>query len=391
MSNKFSLLNSTAAEYDYIIAGQGCAGLSLAIQLSRSGLPFRNVLIIDKEIKNKNDRTWCFWTKEEKAWYEPAVSRSWNKFKFTAPGFEKEFTLHPYIYKFIRGIDFYTLCIDELKKDTRFHFLNSDILDLKSEANYAVITCSSGSYRSSYIFNSAFRTQFLKPKHINYVQHFLGWLIEADAPCFDADCPTFMDFNTEQENDFRFFYVIPYSANKALVEYTGFSLKPISEEEYERKLREYLAHNFPSVSYRLLEKEKGLIPMAESPFVNPFGDRVINIGTAGGQNKVSTGYAFYFIQKHSAALIAWLKSGAKPSRVPDKKSRFRFYDSVLLQVLHSKKEEGRLVFRRLFEKNKTAALLAFLNEDSGITSELRLFLTVKKSLFLPALLKKIFR
>lgn len=56
---------SSLIKYDYIIAGMGCAGLSMAVQLSQSSLPFSKVLLVDKESKNENDRSWCFWQKKE--------------------------------------------------------------------------------------------------------------------------------------------------------------------------------------------------------------------------------------------------------------------------------------------------------------------------------------
>ncbi|HPE33329.1 MAG TPA: NAD(P)-binding protein [Bacteroidales bacterium] len=47
-------------KYDLIIAGGGAAGLSLAFYLSRSVLNKLQVLIIDKDRKDKNYRTWGF-------------------------------------------------------------------------------------------------------------------------------------------------------------------------------------------------------------------------------------------------------------------------------------------------------------------------------------------
>ena len=52
-------------EYDYIIAGAGCAGLSLLMRMN--GDPFfadKKILVVDAAGKNQNDRTWCFWEKE---------------------------------------------------------------------------------------------------------------------------------------------------------------------------------------------------------------------------------------------------------------------------------------------------------------------------------------
>ena len=45
-------------KYDFIIAGSGCAGLSLLYKiLLEPTLQNKSILIIDKDIKNTNDRT----------------------------------------------------------------------------------------------------------------------------------------------------------------------------------------------------------------------------------------------------------------------------------------------------------------------------------------------
>ena len=51
--------------YDYIIAGGGCAGLSLAWQLLHSPLRDRTILIVDRDDKDQNDRTWAFWSETD--------------------------------------------------------------------------------------------------------------------------------------------------------------------------------------------------------------------------------------------------------------------------------------------------------------------------------------
>jgi|GEM_PF-4274895 len=48
--------------YDFIIAGGGAAGLSLAYYLTMSPLSGSRVLVVDGAKKDANDRTWCFWS-----------------------------------------------------------------------------------------------------------------------------------------------------------------------------------------------------------------------------------------------------------------------------------------------------------------------------------------
>ena len=49
--------------YNFILAGGGAAGLSLAVQLASSPLKDQSILIIDRDRKQANDRTWCFWAR----------------------------------------------------------------------------------------------------------------------------------------------------------------------------------------------------------------------------------------------------------------------------------------------------------------------------------------
>jgi lycopene beta-cyclase len=375
-------------KYNFIIAGMGCAGLSMAIQLKQSSVEFNKVLLIDKEPKDKNDRTWCFWTKEKTNWFNPIVFRRWENFTFKSHAFKKSFLLSPYNYLMIRGIDFYTYCLNELKNDSRFEIIYSDIKKISSTNTEAFIETKNNTYCADYLFNSAVLSQNKKPHHINYVQHFKGWVVETDANSFNETSPVFMDFDTEQHNDCRFFYVIPFAKNKALVEYTGFSKNKLPDTDYEAALKNYLKNKLNISAYTIIETETGEIPMMESEFVNPFGNRVINIGTAAGSSKPSTGYTFYFIQRNLKIIISQLEKN-KTIKAVKRKFRFSFYDKILLDVLDKKNILASEIFTRLFQKNKTTNLLSFLNEESSIIQDLSIMNSVPKIEFSRAAFSKL--
>lgn len=374
--------------FDYIIAGTGCAGLSMALQLKKSGINFSKVLLIDKDLKNKNDRTWCFWTKEKDNWFDDLVFRKWNNFHFKSNTFEKTFDISPYQYMMIKGVDFYNHCITELKKDPRFEFVTDEIKSISSENNTGILKTETVNYHAPYIFNSAFRNQKIKSNHVNYVQHFKGWVITTPNEAFDIEHPTFMDFRIDQHNDCRFFYVIPFSKKTALIEYTGFSEKSLSPQSYDSEIIDYLKNYLNVEYYKVEESEYGEIPMAESEFINPFGENVINIGTAGGFSKPSTGYTFYFIQKNVNFLISQLKKNIKLTSNTPRELRFYNYDKVFLEVMHSKKIPSSEVFTQLFKNNTIETLLAFLNEETNYWEDLIIMNSVPKQYFIPAFFKK---
>ena len=64
--------------YDYIIAGGGLAGLSLACHMVRTSLRDRSILIVDRDPKKQNDRTWGFWTHKPTG-FDEIVHRSWSQ------------------------------------------------------------------------------------------------------------------------------------------------------------------------------------------------------------------------------------------------------------------------------------------------------------------------
>ena len=383
-------MTDQSAPYDFIIAGAGCAGLSLAMQLRNSNVPFKKVLILDKEQKNTNDRTWCFWTKDNSHWYESVIFRQWTRFRFNSSEFGKEFNIEPYRYCMIRAQDFYAYCHEELGSDKRFEFKTEELQSIGTDKGKAFAKTSHGIYQSEWLFNSAFRNIALKKSDINFVQHFTGWLIETSKDVFDTDCPLFMDFNVPQKEDCRFVYVLPHHQRMAMIEYTGFSPAPISEKEYEEELREFIKKTYGCTQYTIHETETGIIPMYESSFINPHGERVMNIGTAGGHTKPSTGFTFIFIQQAVHELINSLERSSFSHWTFKRPSRFLYYDKILLDVMQRKKVSSESVFTALFRKNQVSSLLAFLNEESTFSQELAIMNSVPKIEFTRSALRKLF-
>ncbi len=87
--------------YDFIIAGGGAAGLSLACEMIHSPLRDRSILIVDKDAKDRNDRTWCFWA-DRPTRFDAIVSRSWSRLRFASSTYTKIVDLYPYRYQMIR-------------------------------------------------------------------------------------------------------------------------------------------------------------------------------------------------------------------------------------------------------------------------------------------------
>ena len=111
-----------------------------------------------------------------------------------------------------------------------------------------------------------------------------------------------MDFNCDQRNDVHFFYTLPFSKNKALVETTWLSdLEDQSLTDYDLQLENYIKNNLGIKNYKINFTEKGAIPLFYPSLKND--SKVINIGSAGGMTRLSTGYTFLNIQEHSKYIV----------------------------------------------------------------------------------------
>ena len=380
---------SVTLQYDYIIAGAGCAGLSLAMHLIHSG-KFRdkNILLVDQDPKQSNDRTWCFW-QTGKSLFEPIVYKQWQKLFFYGEAFSKQLNIEPYKYKMIRGIDFYDFCLEEINRQPNFTVRFDKVEHVFSSDITTGIMLNGNAIHAEYIFNSIlFQKPQLSENEYWLLQHFKGWIIETENNVFEPEVATLMDFRIDQQWGTAFCYVLPFTKNRALVEYTVFSPQVLPKEQYDVGLKNYLEQILQLGSYKILDEEFGVIPMTNFEF-DAGQNNIINIGTAGGQTKGSSGYTFNFIQKHSNELVQQLMRGKHPS-LKSGSRRFSFYDSVLLNILYKNTLPGKLIFTRLFQKNQTSKVLRFLDNETSVADELKIISTLPTWPFTKAALQQIF-
>lgn len=378
-------------QYDYIITGAGCAGLSLLMRLLHEPtLCKKKILVIDAEEKKLNDRTWCFWEKG-KGLFEPIVYHQWNVLSFESANFKTDFSILPYSYKMIQGLDFYNHVFNYAKQFPNVEFKIDKVKEVYSKNNQALVELEHETITATYVFNSIlFNKPQLKKDNYYLLQHFTGWIIETSEPVFNADKATFMDFSVNQQHGTTFMYVLPTSSRTALVEYTLFTENLLPQAEYKKALQEYIATKLNIKNYTIKHEEIGIIPMTNFRF--PLQqEQIVYIGIAGGQAKGSSGFAFNFIQKRTAQIVATLVKNNHPfvqRSFNDKK--FALYDSVLLQVLQNKKMEGAAIFTAIFKKNKPQTVLQFLDNESSLLQDLQIMSSVPTNIFLPAALKEIF-
>lgn len=358
--------------YEYAILGAGCAGLSLAVELSQRGVTKdARVVLIDPDTKRNNDRTWSFWERGDGP-FDSILSHQWTSLDFASRHGVQVLDIHPYRYKMIRGIDYYDYARSIIESDSNIIWLQQAVTSVHTGADRAVITTDDTSIRAELVFKSYLDEGMSDDQALTTLQHFGGWYIKTATNQWDSSRAVFMDFRIEQEpGETRFCYVLPLSATEALVEVAVYSEEPWRADQYDAVLSSYIDDFIVPESYSITEREYGVIPMSTIKFWQKDTQQLIHIGTAGGAVKPSSGYAFGRIQEHSRWIVDRLTSKRSINGSPFR-SRFYHYDATLLHVLLVQGLDSQDIFHRFFKRNSPERVLAFLNGETSLLQELRL-------------------
>ena len=298
-------------EFDYIIVGGGCAGLSLAYELEiNNKLKEKTLAIIETREEYKRDKTWSFWKVFDHN-FEDCVIKSWNNFTINTSKGSTELTNKKFPYQSIDSGKFYKKINSKLSTNSNVSFFKN-LNEIKSE--------------NSIVFNSIFEKELDRS---GLWQHFQGIEIETQKNIFDEGIINLMDFNCDQRNDVHFFYTLPFSKNKALIETTWLSnLEDHSLMDYDLQLENYIKNNLGIKNYKINFTEKGAIPLFYPSLRNDY--KVINIGSAGGMTRLSTGYTFLNIQEHSKYIVKNIDNIEKV-KIFTLGNKYQFLDKVFLK------------------------------------------------------------
>ncbi len=351
-------------EFDYIIVGGGCAGLSLAYELEiNDKLKDKTLAIIEPRKEYKRDKTWSFWKVFEHN-FEDCIIKSWNNFTINTSEDSHELVNKKFPYQSIDSGKFYEKINLKLSNNPNINFFKN----LK-EVNL----------ENSLIFNSVFANELNKSE---LWQHFQGIEIETEKDIFDEEILNLMDFNCDQRNDVHFFYTLPFSKNKALIETTWLSnLEDQSLMDYDLQLENYIKNNLGIKNYKINFTEKGAIPLFYPSLKNE--DKTINIGSAGGMTRLSTGYTFLNIQEHSNYIVKNIDKIEK-IKTFNLGKKYRFLDKIFLKVLEKHPEKMPKIFSTMF-KTSSNTVIKFLSNKSNIFEDINIIRKMPKLIFIKAL------
>ena len=353
-------------EFDYIIIGGGCAGLSLAYELeTHEKLKDKTLAIIEPRQEYKKDKTWSFW-KVASHNFDDCVKKSWENFSINIPGNTNHLECKNYPYQSIDSGLFYEKINNVLKENKNISFLK-DLKEINS--------------KNSFIFNSV---PTIKKNHLNFWQHFCGVEIETKSNFFDENIFNLMDFDCEQRESVHFFYTLPYSKNKALVETTWLSkMNDNSQKDYDEQIKDYVENHLNLKDYNITYKEEGAIPLFNQS--NEQEKNKMNIGTAGNMTRLSTGYTFLNIQEQCKFIRENIENISKV-KIFEIEKKYQFLDNIFLKVIKKNPENMPNIFFKMFEGSSNT-IIKFLSNKSNIFEDFLIILKMPKWVFIKALFR----
>ena len=348
-------------EFDYIIIGGGCAGLSLAYELeTHNKLKDKNLAIIEPRDEYKRDKTWSFW-KVFPHNYEDCVKKSWDNFTINSPNETKYVECQATPYQTIDSGLFYNKILSKLR-------LNENIFFFKNinEVNNT----------NSIIFNSV--PQFDNQKK-NLWQHFCGVEIETDKEFFDDKIFNLMDFACDQRNNVHFFYTLPFAKNKALVETTWISqIDNDNLKDYDQQIDDYLSNHLNIRNCKINYKEVGAIPLFRQKNIKKLNE--INIGSLGGMTRLSTGYTFLNIQEQSKYIRENIEN-INNIKLFQISKKYDFLDKIFLRVLKKNSSQMGDIFYKMFNSSPST-VINFLSNKSSLFEDLEIISKMPKWMFI---------
>ncbi len=351
-------------EFDYTIIGGGCAGLSLAYELEiHEKLRDKTLAIIEPRAEYKRDKTWSFWRVITHN-FEDCVKKNWENFSINVPNKTKYLECKNSPYQSIDSGLFYEKINNKLKENKNIFFFK-DI----SEVNT----------KDSFIFNSV---PSIRKNYQNLWQHFCGVEIETRNNFFDDEIFNLMDFDCDQRESVHFFYTLPYTKNSALIETTWLSkLNNNSERDYDKQIKDYIENHLKLKNYKITYKEEGAIPLFYP--INKKEKNKINIGTAGGMTRLSTGYTFLNIQEHSKYIRENIENIANTKGYKIS-SKYQYLDEIFLRVLEKHPDKMPDIFFKMF-KTSPKTVIKFLSNKSNFFEDFSIILKMPKLTFIKAL------
>ena len=368
--------------FDLAILGGGCSGLSLAHALVDCGYS-KTAIIIEPRGAYEHDRTWCFWAQRRHR-LSPIVSKSWSKWHISTPGKLIEHTGHRLSYQQIRSADFYAASVAAIARAPNIELRrNTKAGAVVATRDGVRIETDAGRISARLVIDT--RPRPPESDTATLWQIFSGGDLETRHACFDPSQAGLMQNMSSDSAGLKFIYVLPTTPRRALVQTTRFALDKAAPETLDREFERDLAALIDG-PVTIQRRERGCLPMGQTPQKPDASATVIDAGQAAGALRASSGYGFMRIQSWAHSAVCRIASGRAPISKPPGSLFERKMDSIFLTALARSPEAAAGWFVRLAMQLSGDEFGRFMSETASARLWLRVVSALPKTPFLHALI-----
>ena len=372
---------------DFVILGGGCSALSFINQVIEQKITTYSFIIIEKQKKYVDDKSWCFWSENIKK-NKNIIEASWSSFSFNLNNSTNFLSSINFKYYYIRSIKFY----ESIKKKISNHphitlRLNETIISIANKKDYYEVITNKSIYLAKNILDTRPNINIYAKNPFLY-QCFVGYEIKSEEKINLKKSNAYLMHNMHTSKDkFYFEYILPFKKNTYLFEQTTFTKKDMPLKIIENELRIVLSKYF-NKPYQIIRKEYGKIPMG---FVN---NKMIKnkknyyvSGSLAGSIRPSSGYAFVDIQKWSERAANNLKVKGNIETLEKREVIKKFLDKIFLKVITSDISKAPQIFYYFSKNISPTTFIKFMLGEANLLEYLRVINAMPKKIFLKCLIK----
>lgn len=383
---------SAAANFDLLILGGGCAGLSLAMRLAEANYAGR-VAIVEPRIHYHDDRSWCFWARDDgRDNLSPPglASRRWQRWRFSRHNRTiRECSARGWSYHYVNSLDFYRRALSAIEACPNMTLmLGETARGLESIGGRVHVQTTGRTLIAKELVDTR------PPERSRLVeapmyQCFVGRQVRLQDSSPSRFEPAAVDLMTDMRSDrygFQFSYVLPFDERHGLVEVTRFAPVPIAPAQLDEEVDRLLQRRGWSVA-ATERTERGVLPMGLPHPPSQPAPGVVRAGAGGGALRAASGYGFQRIQRWAVACSASLSGGGPALAQARDGARQRFMDGLFLQVIRDRPRLSPKLFEGMACGVPDPVFIRFMSDQAGWADSLRVVASLPPTPFLKTLLR----
>ncbi len=356
------MIANEESHYDYVIVGGGLQAGLLALALNYHQ-PSANVLLIEKCERLFGNHTWSFHATDVPAaaqgWLASVSIRKWGAYAVKFPGFEKRINLGYETFSSAALAE----AINAVEKSGNLEIITGKTV---RELTPTSIETDCGFSVEAKVVLDCRGAEKISNQQVGF-QKFYGMEVELADRDWPDPLPTIMDATVEQTDGFRFFYVLPLTKRRVLVEDTFFSNTPLHDHQSSATDIEKYLFDRNLRNWTVLREESGCLPMPFGGSLKPSSEFPLRGGFRGGWFHAATGYSFPLASRFADSVAsasasdtsAVIASLAKQNQFQANFSRF--LNRLLFQLVTP--EKRFLIFQRFYRSLTEQTIRRFYSHE----------------------------